>query len=290
MWCVFNRKLLVYASQIARRQIEVPSFKGGISEPNQSVPTMNSNHVQDVMNIADTNFPAPQTSGALLQLPIPQPVTSFISVQSTEEEKKKAAAAAMAAKLAASTSSAQMLSSVLSSLVAEEAASMNGGASNHPPGFTMNMPLYPPEKRVKLDNSAPTTDINNPDTGNNSYYASLQQSMANMPLAPPPPNQGQTQFYQSASQTANNHFLQTSSMMMPYGYSTSASSSLPPPPPPLPIPPNPAMGLARPPAAQNQQQQLQQQQSSGGYYIPPGPGVGFYNQGHQPATPPVPRQ
>uniref|UniRef100_A0A7N0UZT2 CID domain-containing protein n=1 Tax=Kalanchoe fedtschenkoi TaxID=63787 RepID=A0A7N0UZT2_KALFE len=245
--------------QIARRQIELP----------------------DVMKMSDSSFPVAQTSGASFQLSASQPMTSFMPIQSTEEEKKKAAAAAMAAKLAASTSSAQMLTSVLSSLVAEEAASMNGGGQSHPPGFGLKIPMFPPEKRAKLE-KAPASEISSSDTVTNSYFASLQQSMANMPM-PQQPNQGQTQFPQPPN---NHHFAQSSAVMMPYGYNT--NSTLPPPPPPL--PPSVAMGLTRPPSTQHPQQQQQSQQSpvSGGYYRPPG--IGFYGQSHPPATPSMPRQ
>ncbi|CAM8959115.1 unnamed protein product [Rhodiola kirilowii] len=260
--------------QIARRQIEVPSnMKGGNElSPVHGAPNQSSNHIQDVKKTEELNFPAAQASGSSYRTLVSQPMTSFMSVQPTEEEKKKAAAAAMAAKLAASTSSAQMLTSVLSSLVAEEVASMNGGGTSHPPGFGLNNPMYPPEKRAKLEKTMPMSDNSNAETGNNSYFASLQQSMANMPLSQP--HQGQIQFFQPPNQPSN--------MMMPYGYNTNTSL----PPPPTPLPPNVAMGLARPPTTQHQQQQ--QSPASGGYYRPPG--IGFYSQGHQPAPPPVPRQ
>ncbi|XP_002530962.2 UPF0400 protein C337.03 [Ricinus communis] len=243
------------------------------------------------------------------QPPHAQPMVSFAPMKTTDEDSKKAAAAAVAAKLAASTSSAQMLTSVLSSLVAEEAASLNGGLKST--GFTTGLAMFSPEKRQKLEKPLPASDTANSDVANTAYFTPLQQqpgttvplvlpsvSMQSMsqsnqiqtsygalpPLPPPPPL--------SPANPATNQYVQSTGMMigiMPYGYGANA---LPPPPP---LPPHIAMGLGRPaaqPPLQSQPQQSQQQQqqtpASGGYYRPPG--IGFFGQNHQPATPPVPRQ
>lgn len=184
---------------------------------------------------------------------------SFGTPHVTEEENKKAAAAAVAAKLAASTSSAQMLTSVLSSLVAEEAASISS--------------MFSPEKRPKLEKPMSVSDLStNSDAVSSGGY--FNQTPFPPPPPPPPP---------SITSPASNQFVQSSGLVMPYGYG-GASSSLPPPPP---LPSHIAMGLMRP--AHHHQQQQQQQTASSGYYRPPG--IGFYGQGHQPTPPPpVPRQ
>ncbi|KAH7854703.1 hypothetical protein Vadar_016937 [Vaccinium darrowii] len=220
-----------------------------------------------------------------------QPVNSFASVKTSEEENKKAAAAAVAAKLTASTSSAQMLTSILSSLVAEEAASMSSGALKSS-GFTSSLPMFSAEKRPRLENPLPGTDVNsNPDMGSSAgYFTSMQSIQTNQmqaPFPPPPPPPA------PPANSPGNQFVQPGVMMgvMPYAY---GATSLPPPPPPLPS--HIAQALARPPLQPPlpqqpppQQQQQQQQSMSGGYYRPPG--IGFHGQSHQPTTPPpVPRQ
>ncbi|KAG5556108.1 hypothetical protein RHGRI_006659 [Rhododendron griersonianum] len=220
-----------------------------------------------------------------------QPVNSFASVKTSEEENKKAAAAAVAAKLTASTSSAQMLTSILSSLVAEEAASKSSGALKSA-GFSSSLPMFSPEKRPRLENPLPVTDVNsNSDMGGGTgYFTSLQSIQANQmqsPFPPPPPPP-----VPSGNSSAN-QFGQPSGMMMgvmPYAY---GATSLPPPPPPLPS--HIAQALARPPLQPPLPQQpppppqQQQQPMNGGYYRPPG--IGFQGQSHQPTTPPpVPRQ
>ncbi|XP_024031120.1 regulation of nuclear pre-mRNA domain-containing protein 1B [Morus notabilis] len=238
-----------------------------------------------------------------------QPVASFAPVKTTDEESKKAAAAAVAARLAASTSSAQMLTSVLSSLVAEEAASMNGGLTSA--GLTSGLPMFSPEKRQKLEKSMPSSDVGNSDVGSAGYFTLSQQSISTVALAPltglqsmPQGSQMQSTFAQplpppppplQSPTTPSNQYVQSPGLMagvMPFGYGSNTR-----PPPPL-LPPHFAMGLARPNHQQQQQSQLQlspqqQQQpqlqpANGGFYRPPG--IGFYGQNHQPATPPVHRQ
>uniref|UniRef100_A0A2C9VAJ3 Uncharacterized protein n=2 Tax=Manihot esculenta TaxID=3983 RepID=A0A2C9VAJ3_MANES len=260
----------------------------------------------DAAKIIEHNTPPLQSTSTPLPT-LAQPVVSFAPMKTLDEESKKAAAAAVAAKLAASTSSAQMLTSVLSSLVAEEAASMNGGLKST--GFTSGLTMFPSEKRPKLENPMPVSDSNS-DVGNTTYFNPLQQQPGTtVPLVPPTSsmqsmsqsNQIQTSFGMlpplppppplSPASAPTNQFAQSSGMMlgmMPYGYGANA---LPPPPP---LPPHIAMGLARPAAQSSQQSQSQQPQqqqqtpATGGYYRPPG--VGFYGQNHQSATPPVPRQ
>ncbi|KDP39619.1 hypothetical protein JCGZ_02639 [Jatropha curcas] len=261
----------------------------------------------DAAKVVEHSIAPVQPTSTPPQPQLTQPVVSFALMKTTDEDSKKAAAAAVAAKLAASTSSAQMLTSVLSSLVAEEAASLNGGLKST--GFTTGLTMFSPEKRPKLDKPMPA-DVNNADMGNSAYFTPLQQqSGTTMPLVPPSSslqsmsqsNQIQTSFGalpplpppppMSPANPATNQYVQSTGMMvgvLPYGY---GANSLPPPPS---LPPHIAMGLARPAAQQPQQsqpQQPQQQQQTpgtGGYYRPPG--IGFYGQNHQPATPPVPRQ
>lgn len=246
------------------------------------------------------------------QIQMPQLSTSFTSSTSTDEQQKKAAAAAMAAKLAASTSSAQMLTSVLSSLVAEEAASKN--CSINSGSVTSSPPLFPVEKRAKLEKPIPTTDVSN------HYFGHMQQTMGSVPLSLPPVSaSGMPPLLQ------NNHlppfpplppslqpipppppgsqFLQTGGMVgvMPHAFTgnplppppplpssvgLARPSTLPPPPPPPPLPPMP-----RPQQPQQQQQPQHQQQlpaplqqhqqqqppSSSGFYQST-PGLGFYGQ------------
>lgn len=246
----------------------------------------------EVLTTPEPNPPPSQTIHTP-QPPPPQPVTSFANSKTTTgEEQKKAAAAAVVAKLTASTSSAQMLSSILSSLAAEEAASING--SLNASSFTNSFPVYPPDKRPKLEKPMPISDVSS------SYFAPIQQqqlsspsvppvqaSVANMqpipqtnqlqspfgppppPLPPPPPPV--QQYVQSGVITGSG--AGTASVSYAYG-----GNSLPPPPPP-PLPNHMLMGLAR-------SSTQQQQPIPTGYYQ--SPGVGFYGQSHPP-TPPVPR-
>ncbi|KAJ8646556.1 hypothetical protein MRB53_008304 [Persea americana] len=245
--------------------------------------------------------PKPSPNQMINTQPLPpQPVTSFANSKTTMEEEHKRAAAAVAAKLTASSSSAQMLSSILSSLAAEEAASMNG--SLHASSFTTSFPVYPPDKRPKLEKPMPVSDMSN------GYFTPIQQqqqpgslpfppvqvSAANMqsmsqtnqqqpPFAPPlpplpPPPPPVQQYVQSG--------VLAGAGTMPYGY---GGSSLPPPPPPLPN--HMVMGLARP-STQPQQQPSSQQPLSQPpplHSVPAGfyqsPGIGFYGQSHAPTTP-----
>ncbi|RDX67385.1 Regulation of nuclear pre-mRNA domain-containing protein 1B, partial [Mucuna pruriens] len=223
-----------------------------------------------------------------------QSSVSFAPFQTTDDDNKKAAAAAVAAKLAASASSAQMLTSVLSSLVAEEAASLNGNLNST--GISSGLPIFNPEKRLKLEKPTPIVDINGSDMENSPFYATIQQpSLANVPLAPSvgiqtvsQANQLQTAFASapappphSPANQPSNQYVQSTGLMaggVPYGY---GSNSLPPPPP---LPPHVAIGLSMP---GTQPAHQQQQSSPGGFYRPPG--IGFYGQNH-PSTPqPVPR-
>lgn len=242
----------------------------------------------EATGVLEQNLPSVQpNSSTPPQSSFTQPSISFAPLQTTEED-KKAAAAAVAAKLAASTSSALMLTSVLSSLAAEEAAFMNGSLNST--GFTSGLPGFHPEKRPKLEQQLPVTDVNNSDAGSSSFFATLQQpSGGNVPLtptmqpfasAPPPPQMN----------PPANHYAQSPGMMVggnPYAY---GSNNLPPPPPPL--PPHVAMGLSRPssqPPQSPQSQQQQPQSPAGGFYGPPG--FGFYGQSHSSTPPaPVPRQ
>ncbi|CAL5185621.1 unnamed protein product [Lathyrus oleraceus] len=247
----------------------------------------------------EQNIPPVQPNSIPLQPSLTQPTMSFAPLQTTEED-TKAAAAAVAARLAASTSSALMLTSVLSSLVAEEAASMNGSLNSA--GYPSPPPGFYPEKRPKLEQQMPVSDVNSSDTRNSSFFTTtnapstpptmqsisqtsqLQSAFAS--TLPPPPHSQMNQL--------TNQYVQSTGMMvggMPYGY---GSNNLQPPPPP-PLPPHVAMGLTRPnnqpsqsPQSQAQQAQQQQQQSStGGFYR--SPGVGFYGQSHPP-PPPASRQ
>lgn len=219
-----------------------------------------------------------------------QPLTSFATSRTTtEEDSKKAAAAAVAAKLAASTSSAQMLTSILSSLVAEEAASKSGGLNST--GFSTSLPIFPPEKRPKLEKPMTMSDTSNSDGGNTAFFPPLQppQQITSIsfaptgsslqapfpPLPPPPPplppgNPPATQYPQSTP------------LMMSYGYS---ANGLPPPPP---LPSHIARGITRPTTQPPQQPPSQQQPATGGFYRPPG--IGFYGQTHQQTTPGLPHQ
>ncbi|XP_034694904.1 regulation of nuclear pre-mRNA domain-containing protein 1B-like [Vitis riparia] len=292
--------------QVARGRIEQASnMRQRLTSPTVAGPqTIRMNPQTEAPMAVEPNMPSVQATTTPPKALLTQPVISFAPLKTTEEDSKKAAAAAVAAKLAASTSSAQMLTSVLSSLVAEEAAS-NGGLKSS--GFAS---IFSPEKRPRLEKPMPVSDGNNSDAGSASYFTPVQQqSMANMPLAPPtsvPPmsqaNQMQAPFPPPPPpppplplvNPPAKQYVQSSGMMvgvMPYGYGT---TSLPPPPPMLSHVP---MGLSAPapqPPQQLQSPQLQQQQQSqqpatgGGYYRPPG--IAFYGQSHQPTPPPVPRQ
>ncbi|WJX29689.1 hypothetical protein P8452_18302 [Trifolium repens] len=231
-------------------------------------------------------------------IPSVQPNSVPAPLQTTVED-MKATVAAVAARLAASTSSAFMLSSALSSLAAEEAAaSMNGSLNSAE--FNSAPPGFHPEKRPKLEQQMPVSDVKS------SFFAPLQQpSSANMPLTTPTMQSiSQTNQLQAAFSSAfpppphtqmnppSNQYVQSAGMMVggiPYGYGS--NNNLQPPPPP-PLPPHVAMGLTRPnaqssqsPQSQAQQVQQQQQSSTGGFYRP----AGFYGPTH-PSTSPAPRQ
>lgn len=270
----------------------------GVPPNSTTIPTS----FPEIPRLGDQSLPAvqPNTTPAPPP-PLPQPtMTSFPSLKSSDGESKKAAVAAMAAKLAASTSSAQMLSSVLSSLVAEEAAaSMNVGQK--PSGFTAGLPIFPPEKKPKLEKPMAVLEVStNSDISGPMYFT--PQSMNNVPpppsmaaqpnhmqapfaSPPPPPALAATVPALSSANPTTNQYVQPSGLMtMPYGY---GSNSLPPPPPLL---PQVALPLARPLLQPPQHEQPQQQSGSGtgGYYRPPG--IVFFGQSHQSTTSSVPRQ
>ncbi|RWW76710.1 hypothetical protein BHE74_00015172, partial [Ensete ventricosum] len=271
-----------------RRQLGLAAGTNGFG-PNTTLPLVN--FASEAIPATESNPPVSVTH---LQR---QPVTSFVSSLSSAEEDHKKAAAAVAAKLAASSSSAQVLSSILSSLAAEEAASMNNSLSSRVrPG---SPPVFPLEKRPRLENPISTTDI-----GKTSYFgqaqqqqqqpiplvlpqtsaASIQLPQSNqapptftpplppLPLLPPPPMQ---QYVQTSGGTMS---------VPPYGF---VGRSLPPPPPLL---SHVSAGLARPggllpppppppPPPQQQQQQQpppQLQSTSMGFYQ--SSGIGFYGQ------------
>uniref|UniRef100_A0A803R9N0 CID domain-containing protein n=1 Tax=Cannabis sativa TaxID=3483 RepID=A0A803R9N0_CANSA len=267
-----------------------------------------ANHTAEAMKGMELNQSFVQSSSTQSH-PLAQATVSFAPLKANDEESKKARAAAVAARLAASTSSAQMLSSVLSSLVAEEAASMSGSLTSG--GLTPGIPLFPSEKRQKLEKPMSVPDASNADIGSTGYFTLPQQSVANMPLTPSSGMQSLSQGKQMQSTfsqppplpllpvlhspaTPSHQYVQSTGLMsgvMPFGY---GSNTLPPPPP---LPLHFGMGLPRPnpqsqqqpqPHQSPQQQQQQLQPANGGFYRPPG--IGFYGQNHQPTTPPVHRQ
>ncbi|KAF4359979.1 hypothetical protein F8388_004486 [Cannabis sativa] len=267
-----------------------------------------ANHTAEAMKGMEQNQSFVQSSSTQSH-PLAQATVSFAPLKANDEESKKARAAAVAARLAASTSSAQMLSSVLSSLVAEEAASMSGSLTSG--GLTPGIPLFPSEKRQKLEKPMSVPDASNADIGSTGYFTLPQQSVANMPLTPSSGMQSLSQGKQMQSTfsqppplpllpvlhspaTPSHQYVQSTGLMsgvMPFGY---GSNTLPPPPP---LPLHFGMGLPRPnpqsqqqpqPHQSPQQQQQQLQPANGGFYRPPG--IGFYGQNHQPTTPPVHRQ
>ncbi|KAG0488694.1 hypothetical protein HPP92_007505 [Vanilla planifolia] len=253
------------------------------------------------------------TTAPLQPLRPQQPATSTVNSLTSAEEEHKKAAAAVAAKLAASTSSAQMLTSVLSSLVAEEAASMNGGHSSLP--VTNNNPMFPIDKRPKLEKPMSVADISGKFLGHMAPQQQLQfsslplgltqssattiqpitksnQALQSYPLAPPIPN---------VPPPSVQPYMQTTGGpmgMVPFGFNGSPL----PPPPPLPVHASLGMRLnpplQLPPQTSQQQQQQQalvlpqqsqsspqpQQQPTTGSFYPPA-GIGFIGQ-----IPPVPRQ
>lgn len=242
-----------------------------------------------------TNQP-PERSPILIPSPpvqhVTTPATSMASSMTSAEEEHKKAAAAVAAKLTASTSSAQMLTSVLSSLVAEEAA-LNGVRNTA--NFSNSPPLFPMEKRRKLENPTSVPDASNTYFGPTSAASSQPLPQTNQPsqftpppppLPPPPPPLPLQQYMQTSGAMSG---------MVPFGF----GGNVIPPPPPLST--HPVMGLARPgapplpPASQQQQPQSQQQQqqqqqqpaaTTTGFYQ--SPGMSFYGQPQ--GTPLVPRQ
>ncbi|KAK7290711.1 hypothetical protein RIF29_05316 [Crotalaria pallida] len=244
---------------------------------------------------AEATPPSIQLNSTTPQPSFGQTPIAFIPFQTSEDDNKKAAAAAVAAKLAASASSAQMLTSVLSSLVAEEAAAMNGSLNSS--GFTSGLSIFNPEKRPRLENPMPVSDMNSSDIGSSSFFTtSQQQSMANVPISPStimhamsPANQLQAAFASapqppphSPANPPSNQYVQSTGLMtggVPYGY---GSNNLPPPPPYAYVSNN------LPPPPQPTQQPQQSSPGPGGFYGPPG--FGFYGQSHPPTPPPVPRQ
>ncbi|GAU38045.1 hypothetical protein TSUD_146030, partial [Trifolium subterraneum] len=256
----------------------------------------------EATRVLEQNIPSVQPNSTPTLPSFTQPTTSFDPPLQTSVEDMKATVAAVAARLAASTSSAFMLSTALSSLVAEEAASMNGSLNSSefnsaPPGFHL-------EKKLKLEQQMPVSDVKSSDIRSSSFFAPLQQpSSANMPLTTPSmqsisqTNQLQTAFSSAFPPPPHtqmnppaNQYVQSAGMVVggiPYGYGS--NNNLQPPPPP-PLPPHVAMGLTRPnaqssqsPQSQAQQVQQQQQSSTGGFYRPPG----FYGPTH-PSTSPAP--
>ncbi|KAI3898046.1 hypothetical protein MKX03_006737 [Papaver bracteatum] len=275
--------------QVAQVQIDqVSNVKQKLSSaPIASASPLTTTTLSSETIAVETNPSPIQTTNSLsLPPPVTQPMTAFTNPITPEEENRKAAAA-VAAKLAASASSAQMLSAVLSSLAAEEAASMTNGVTSS--GST-SLSIFPPEKRAKLDNSTPVSDM-----GNTTFFTNVhQQAMPNHvtansqiqpPFPPPPPPPVPSQSLHPFTQTTN-------SMAGTVPYRFGSIKGLPPPPP---MPTHVLMGSARPPSTpppqqqQQHQQQQQQQPATGGYYQPHG--MVFYGQSHhQPTTPPVPRQ
>ncbi|MCL7046673.1 hypothetical protein MKW94_012356 [Papaver nudicaule] len=286
--------------QVAQVQIDqVSTVKQKLSSapvPSASPPTTTTLSSETIA--VETNpSPIQTTNSFALPSPVTQPVAAFANAITPEEENRKAAAA-VAAKLAASASSAQMFSAVLSSLAAEEAASMTNGVTS---SGSMSSSIFPPEKRAKLDNSMPVSDMSN-----TTFFTNVhQQAMANHvttnsqiqpPFPPPPPPPVPPQSLHPFTQSTN-----SMSGTMPYRYGS--VKGLPPPPP---MPAHVLMGSARPPSTpppppqqqqqqqhqqqqQQQQHQQQQQPATGGYYQPHG--MVFYGQSHQQTTtPPVPRQ
>ncbi|THU71515.1 hypothetical protein C4D60_Mb04t02250 [Musa balbisiana] len=246
-----------------------------------------------LVNFASEAIPAtePNPPVSVTHLQPLQPVTSFVSSLSSAEEDHKKAAAAVAAKLAASSSSAQVLSSILSSLAAEEAASMNNSLSSRVrPG---SPPVFPLEKRPRLENTISTTDM-----GKTSYFGQAQhQQQQSIPLVLPQTSAASIQLPQSNQAPPTftpplpplppppmQQYVQTSGGTMsvpPYGF---VGRSLPPPPPLL---SHVSAGLARPggllpppppppPPQQQQQPPPQLQSTSMGFYQ--SPGIGFYGQ------------
>ncbi|XP_065012347.1 formin-like protein 7 isoform X2 [Musa acuminata AAA Group] len=245
-----------------------------------------------LVNFASEAIPAtePNPPVSITHLQPLQPVTSFVSSLSSAEEDHKKAAAAVAAKLAASSSSAQVLSSILSSLAAEEAASMNNSLSSRVrPG---SPPVFPLEKRPRLENTISTTDM-----GKTSYFGQAQhQQQQSIPLVLPQTSAANIQLPQSNQVPPTftpplpplppppmQQYVQTSGGTMsvpPYGF---VGRSLPSPPPLLshvsaglarpggPLPPPPP-----PPPPQQQQPPPQLQSTSMGFYQ--SPGIGFYGQ------------
>lgn len=286
--------------KVARSQIELAKNGRRLTSPSIAVPPLNTGGLP--IEVTRTTEPAPPSVPLTNIPPLPPPPppnpATFANSKTNEEESKRSAAAAVAAKLAASTSSAQMLTSVLSSLVAEEAASLSSGLKST--GFSSSLPFASPEKRLKLDKPMTFPDMNSSEGGSSTYFTSSQQLITSIPLAPssglqsvsqsnqmqapflPPPPPPPLQANSPASQ-----LVQSSAMMMPYGYSAGLQP---------PVSSQIAMGLRPPlPPQQAQQQQLQTQQpqsqqqpANSGFYRPPG--IGFYGQAHQQTTPAAPRQ
>ncbi|WOL17107.1 hypothetical protein Cni_G25896 [Canna indica] len=266
-----------------RHRLDLATASNGF-DPSTTLPIAKK-FVTEAMPAAELNPPI-----SIPQVQAPQPVTSFASSLSSAEEDHKKAAAAVAAKLAASSSSAQVLSSILSSLAAEEAASMNNSLSSR--ALTSNSPMFPLEKRPRLEKPMSMTDMGK------TYFGQVQQQQQQppIPLALPQttaPNMQLSQSNQAPNFTPPppplpplpppQQFVQTSGVTSvgPYAF-VGGSLSHPPPhlshvsmglarpgiPPPPPLPP--------PPPQQQQQQQPQMQPTTMGFYQ--SPGIGFYGQ------------
>ncbi|KAM0953927.1 putative CID domain-containing protein [Dioscorea sansibarensis] len=282
--------------ELIRAQLQVAKTESehtnNMKQRLMSITSSNSVAGQPITNQPPERSPILVPSPPVQQVSAPsqplQPATSMASSMTSAEEEHKKAAAAVAAKLAASTSSAQMLTSVLSSLVAEEAALTGGRTTGN---FTNSPPLFPMEKRLKLENPMSVPDAGNTYFGPTSAASSQPLPQTNQPsqftpppppLPPPPPSLPLQQYMQTSGAMTG---------MVPFGF----GGNVIPPPPPLST--HPVMGLARPgapplpPASQQQQPQSQQQQqqqpaATTGFYQ--SPGMSFYGQPQ--GTPLVPRQ
>ncbi|MCI33317.1 regulation of nuclear pre-mRNA domain-containing protein, partial [Trifolium medium] len=137
----------------------------------------------EATRVLEQNIPSVQPNSTPALPSFTQPTSFDPPLQNTVED-MKATVAAVAARLAASTSSAFMLSTALSSLVAEEAASMNGSLNS--PEFNSAPPGFRLEKRPKLEQQMPVSDVKSSDIKSSSFFAPLQQpSSTNMPLPTP---------------------------------------------------------------------------------------------------------
>ncbi|KAL5982063.1 hypothetical protein ACLOJK_016132 [Asimina triloba] len=166
----------------------------------------------------------------------------------THRKTAAAIAAEVADKLAASTFSQQIMTSVLSSFAAEEAKNAGLVTSTDP---SNSITGFPPEKKPKLDNSAPASPF------------ITAQPPAILPTNPPPvfmhqpsvqsqPSTSQTQYTMLPTPSSHQYMQPSGGMMMAmsYGYHT-----MPPPPPPVPL--THGMNLPRPALVNQQPMALQ---------------------------------